>query len=42
MLITVYISHWMYMMHCWVEWFEFWVKIEKSALQTRRNPLLAK
>ena len=30
------------MMHCRIELVEFWVKNAKSALQTRRNLLLAK
>jgi len=42
MIITIYISCWMYMMHCRIDLIEFWVKIAKSTLQTRRNSLLAK
>jgi len=42
MISNVYISCWMYMMHCRIELVEFWVKNAKSALQTRRNSLLAK
>jgi len=30
------------MVHCRIELDEFWVKIAKSAPQTRRNSLLAK
>jgi hypothetical protein len=41
MFINASISCWMFMVHCRIEFDEFWVKIAKSAPQTRRNSLLA-